>query len=282
MKPRDVVETRVLGAVELIDSATGLRIQRPLKVTCPGLTLVRNRSALLVITGLTARSEAERQLRAHLSQFDAPLDEPETESITRTLSIEDPLGTYMPREAEILLPRRATLPDGADPEDWPDLFKPIGVDLYLAPAATPEPNWSGVRLSLRDRSDVNNPVPLAGALVGVTLNGDSAPRASGMTDERGEGFVPVPGVPITVFVDDDGGASNGSGNGGSTSSAPVESPTVTANLSIRSNAVRTWPANPDQLGDTPITWVPLSDPLPAIQLKTGEIKHVRLDLTPQA
>ena len=279
MRTRDLVEARVLGAVELIDSATELRIQRPLKVSCTGLTLMRNRSALLVITGMTAVTEAERQLKAHLSQFEAPLDEPATETISRTLSIEDPLGTYMAREAEILLPRRATLPDGADPEDWPDLFRPISVPLYLAPAATPGPNWSGVRLSLRDSTDTDNPVALAGALVGVTLNGDTEPSASGMTDERGEGFVPVPGVPITVFVDDDDDQDD---DGDDATDDPVESPVVTANLSIRTAAVRSWPVNPDQLGDTPVSWVPLTDPLPSIRLRTGEIKHVRLDLRPQA
>ena len=309
MARRDLIERRVLGAIELTDGTSGLRIRRPLKVRADGLTLIPNRSGLLVITDIQPLDENERTLKTHLRQFDTPPDQPDIGSVSRTLSIADPLGTYLPRQAGISLPRQATLPDNADADDLPDLFTPIEIKLYRAPAAAAGPNWSGVRFSLRDSSDTDAPVPLVGALIDITLNGDDEPRASGLTDKRGEAFVPVPGLPITVFVDeddatpadddaapadddaapadddaapaDDDAAPGDDDNVDLADEAPVEKPSVTVALSIRSHAESPWPADPDSFGDSPITWVPSSGPMPSLELKTGEIKHLRLDLRPQ-
>lgn len=274
MARRDIVDTRVLGALRFLDATTGQPIERSLKIDGAGLTLSANRSWLYVIRDIQATNEAERQLKAHLGAFEQPPDTPPIGSVSRTITVRDPLRVYMPRRAIVELPRLATPPVAAD-GSRADLFNPVDIRLFRSPAAAKAPNWSGLRLSLTDRSTADDPRPLAGALVTLTSGPGGEELATGQSDERGEAFVPIIGIPATVFVDDDeppGDAPNG----------PVARPSIAVAFAIRSNAAGEWPIDPDHVGADPIVWAPLSDAFPDIDLKTGEVKNVRLDLRPQA
>lgn len=183
-------EARVLGALRMVDAATGADIDSGLRVRAldGSASFVRSRSGLQVIAHWAP-------LAAHAAAFESPPAQPAVASRQLRVAIEDASGRYLPRTVALALPRD---PDPAHALQDGSLFRPIVVPMYLASAAATGPNWSVLRVTLTEEGSGD---ALGGALLRVRRNGDVL--AHGMTDWRGEALVPVVGVPVMTFGEDE-------------------------------------------------------------------------------
>jgi hypothetical protein len=181
------VDWRVLGALRCVDGVTGTPIERPLEVRVAGAEILRNRSGLYVIRRAAALAD-------HEPSFEAPPALPAIGSLALALTVADPLDAYLPRRANLALPRD---PDPANAGTAASLFRPLDLPLYPSPAAPLAVNWAVLRISLVAASGEH----LGGALLRVLRNGNVLAR--GLTDWRGEALVPVAGVPVTTFSEDE-------------------------------------------------------------------------------
>ena len=185
MKP-ELIERRVLGAVRLLDAATGLRVETPLRLAtpeAPTARLTRNRSGDYVIWAVPG-------LEAHTTAFMQPPAQPALGSVELTLLVSDPAGAYLEQRVVIELPRAAR-PEAAD-----SIFQVMERPLYPSPAARTAASWALVRASVK-RAGTEE--PLAGALIRV-LSGNGLSNqvmARGLADARGEALVAVPGIQVT-------------------------------------------------------------------------------------
>ncbi len=218
---RERIEGRVLGALRVVDHATALPLRAPLRLHSDTARVLRNRSGLYVIT------EAEG-LQEHAAAFARPPDTPAPGSVVYRFTIVDPAQRYLPRQLRVPLPR-VPEPTHAD-----SLFTPRDVPLYPAASAGLSPNWSTVRVSVRREG-----TPVRGALLRVIERRDDRVLASGISDERGEALVIVPGVPVTRFADEDDSHDD-----------HAAAPVVVATLPVRLELSLTpggWPVDPDEL-----------------------------------
>lgn len=175
---------RVLGALRLVDGATGAPLDVPMRVNAPGARILRNKSGLYVIREWTT-------LAAHSAEFSAPPATPAVGDEPLTLAIDDPTGRYLSRIVVIDLPRDP-LPGNVANED--SLFRAVDVPMYPSSVAPVTGNWAVVRITLTATGSGN---ALGGALVRVMSGGNVIAR--GLTDWRGEALVPVVGIPITTW-----------------------------------------------------------------------------------
>jgi hypothetical protein len=183
------VEWRALGAWRCIDGATGIPVIAPLDVIAPAeAEIIRNRSGLYIVNRHAA-------LASHSNTFALPPASPPLGSVTLAVAVPDPAGFYLARTAEIRLPRDAR-PENAGTAD--SLFNPVSVELYRSPAAPLGANWVALRVSLTEQESGD---ALGGALLRVRSNGRTLAR--GLSDWRGEALVPVVGVPITTWSEDE-------------------------------------------------------------------------------
>lgn len=182
------VEWRVLGALRFVDATTNIPIERPLQVDAPGATLQRNRSGAYVIRHWGP-------LATHEREFAAPPAAPAVRSQTLNFSVADPSGTYLPIAGQLRLPRES---DPAQASAADSLFQPAVVPLYPSTSAPIGANWAVLRVSLAETA---NGDALGGALLRVRSNGSVLAR--GLSDWRGEALLPVVGVPVTTFSEDD-------------------------------------------------------------------------------
>jgi len=184
------IESRVLGAVRPVDAVTGTPLALPFVVSAEGARILRNLSGLYVLVAVPAVPG----LAAHEASFSAPPATPDAGSVTLTLSLSDPSGAYLPRLATLALPRE---PDPAQATNASSLFQPVPVSMLPSPSAALATNWAVLRLSVAaDNDDL-----LGGALVRVLRNNQVLAR--GLSDWRGEALVPVAGVPVTTFSEDE-------------------------------------------------------------------------------
>lgn len=188
------VEWRVLAALRPVDGVTGMPLRAgaaTVRVEADGARIVRNRSGLFVIHEWPT-------LAAHATSFAEPPDEPEPGSELLELVVRDLSGRYLPRRLNLALPR------DADPEVEAalSLFVPVDVPLYPSPGGDLGTNWCALRVSV-SRNVGGNPGgdALGGALLRVVSAGSVLAR--GLTDWRGEGLVPVAGVPVTTWSEDE-------------------------------------------------------------------------------
>jgi hypothetical protein len=186
---RERVDRRVLGALRCVDATTLMPIDERLRVSAPGVRLLRNHSGLYVIQSWT-------RLPAHEDAFDAPPAAPAVGSESLVLDVRDPSGRYLSRRAAIALPRD---PTPANLELPGALFRPVDVPMYPAPSAPTGANWVELRATVRETASGE---ALGGALLRVVSAGNVLAR--GLTDWRGEAFVPVAGVPITTWSTEPG------------------------------------------------------------------------------
>ena len=185
----ELLDRRVLGALQLQDGVTGLALRQPLQIESEQLVLQRNRQGDYVIFDVLAAAD----LHAHTSAFsDAPAT-PAVESVVIELRISDALGDYLPRRYRLRLPR------DRDPQSAVAIVKPVVIPLYRAPRASTEPNWAVIRATLVDQTTSQR---LPWALIKVVRNGTTT---LAMADGRGEALIAVPGIPVTTW-DAGGGA----------------------------------------------------------------------------
>ena len=179
-------EWRVLAALRPVEGTTGMALRGPLDISGARARIVRNRSGLYVIHEWS-------RLAAHASAFDAPPALPAPGSERLELVLRDPVGRYLPRLASIDLPRDPAAPGAAS------LFVAMDVPLYPSASAGLGTNWTAVRASITDNADG---AALGGALLRIVAGGEVLAR--GMSDWRGEALVPVVGVPVTTWSEDEG------------------------------------------------------------------------------
>ena len=186
---RERVERRVLGALRCVDATTRMPIDEPLAVSAPGARLLRNQSGLYVIDGWTS-------LSTHEGAFDAPPAAPAVGSESLVLEVRDPTGRYLARRVAIALPRD---PTPANVEQPGSLFRAVDVPMFPAASAPTSANWVELRATVRETGSGDG---LGGALLRVVTA--AGVLARGLTDWRGEAFVPVAGVPITTWSTEPG------------------------------------------------------------------------------
>jgi hypothetical protein len=188
----DLIDTRVLGAVRFVDGATQQQISDGLAVDSTQGGFRRNGSGLWVI--LTAAG-----LEAHTIAFDAPPAAPPVASVPMTLTVADQSGRYLPRAATLMLPRDPTPANADQPAS---LFQAVNVILYPSPTAPVSPGWAVIRAHVQNKA---TQAPLQGALLRVLRTPDSQVLARGVSDDRGEALIAVPGIPVTTFSSGAGG-----------------------------------------------------------------------------
>ncbi|MFL5493836.1 MAG: hypothetical protein ACJ8DC_05545 [Gemmatimonadales bacterium] len=180
------VDRRVLAALRFVDGVTGAMLQRPLVLEAPGTRWIRNASGHWVL------AEAPG-LESHPGAFIAPPATPALGSVALTIGVRDPAGSYLARRVTIALPRN---PDPGAADQPASLFRPIAVPLYLAPAASLASGWAVLRLTVTGATPASR---LGGALLRVALASDGTVLARGLSDDRGEALVAVPGIPVTTW-----------------------------------------------------------------------------------
>lgn len=256
---RSVLDRRVLGALELVDSATGERITTPMKFGPPSLGLVRNRSGLHVINRLSPATPQQEQLAAHLNAFDAAPGGLADGAVSFDLTITDPTGRYIPRILTVALPRGA------------DTATPITVPMAPASSAPVGQNWSGIRATLRQQLPGGD-APLAGARVTLKRDSDSAVLGTGYSDKRGEVLALAVGIPVIDFTADPG-----------PDPAIVGTKKVTTRIEIETGPGQAWPPNPEAITSSGQAWEPVAGTLPKPELETGRIVSAGLSflLQPQ-
>lgn len=272
IRVNETVDRRVLGALRCVDQVTGRMLKRPLRISGQGLKFFPNRSFFQVI------SYAEG-LALHLDAFEEPPDTPAPRTLDFNISIQDPSGEYLERLFAFQLPR---VPNEAAEHS---LFNPIDVAMFASPAARLSPNWSIIRASIYDFADPEAENPVPGALLRILDSGDRL-LMSGLSDQRGEAAVIIPGIPITSFSlgAEPPGEPEPDADGEWLASGPViETQTpVTLEVIVRPGAP--WPVNPGEMEERHAEWRKQfrdadSDQLQnglALALKTGKTQSVKL------
>ena len=274
------IEQRVLGAVRLVDRVTGTPLTRSMQIGSDTLRLVRNRHGLYVITHADG-------LEAHAEAFQDAPGSPEPGANAYSLEVRDPLRRFLPRLVTLHLPRDPD-PDNAGRAD--SLFTPRDVLMYPASTAGLSPNWSTVRAAVTQGPDPQTAPPVRGSLIRIIDVAGERVLASGISDERGEALIIVPGVPVTKFSEEDpdgdgppgGGppgfgppdAGHGPGHGHDQPPVLVNTLAVRLELSLADSVP--WPTNPDLLEQNHDANRRVSLDL---ELTTGRMERVAINVT---
>lgn len=256
----DTIDRRYLGALKCVDRATGFHLTRAIKIEAQQARFYRNHSSLYVIQEAPGMEQYTRV-------FKPVPGEPAIGSVAVTVQLSDPLNQYLPRRLQIDLPRDA---DPAHREHEDSLFNPVLVKLYAAPNANLMANWSTVRVSIIRSSDESDEEPVPGALLRVVKTEDDFVLSSGLSDQRGEALVIVPGVPITQFADE------ADGDDDDDEPAPVVISEIPARLEVSLPANPVWPVDPDELELNHSSNLVKSENL---TLRTGRMEKRTIQLT---
>jgi len=252
------VEQRILGALRLVDRVTRTPVARALHISSDTATLIRNRRGFYVIT------HAEG-LDAHVEAFHEQPAAPAHEANGYILEINDPKKRYLPRLLTLRLPRD---PDPDNAGNANTLFTPRDVLMYPASTAPLSHNWSTVRATVT-RDSIT---PQRGALIRITDPSRDTQLSSGITDQRGEALLIVPGVPVTKFADGD----EGNGGGDDDEDSPVVVNTLPVRLELSLGATTPWPVDPDLLEQNHAADLKVSMEL---SLSSGQMERVAINLT---
>ena len=257
----DIVDRRVLGALRCVDRATGFILVRPLNVSSQDASFIVNRSNLYVVKTVAG-------LGTHTETFTEAPSVPDLGSVLISVLVNDPLNKYLPRMIVMGLPRD---PDPDNAENGNSLFKPLDVRMYAAPNATLMANWSTVRVSVMRNDPTQGLVPVRGSLLRIVRVSDDEVLSSGLSDDRGEALVIVPGVPITQFADDEGEI-----GGEETEETPVIVSELPVRLEVSLDSNPDWPVNPDVLETNHAANQVTNETL---TLRTGRIEKLTIELT---
>ena len=249
----DRIDQRVLGAIRLLDRATNNIILRPLSLSADEAKFNRNRSNLYVITHAVG-------LEHHTTEFEVPPVSPATGTIEIDIIIADPSARYLPRVSRVALPRDAD-PEHSDQSD--SLFQAINVALYASANSPVLNNWSTVRASVFRNDSEDGRVPVRGSLLRIVRISNDEVLASGLSDERGEALIIIPGVPITRFADEDDDEDS------------VQVSELPVRLEVSYSASEEWPLDPDVLEDSHSDNLQLSQNL---SLRTGRMEKTTIEL----
>ncbi len=224
------IDRRVIGALKCIDRATGYILTRHLNVISADADFIRNRSNLYVIKLVTG-------LQEYTDSFSRVPSLPAVGSISVAVQVEDPMNQYLPRTLEIKVPM------DPEPANENSLFKPIEVSLYAAPNAGLLSNWSTVRVSVLRNDNVLGKIAVKGSLLRIIRSSDNEVLSSGLSDDRGEALIIIPGVPITQFSEEE----NNEVGGEESNETPVVVSELSVRLEVSFDSSVSWPVNPDLL-----------------------------------
>lgn len=180
----ETIERRVFGAIEFVDDVTEARVLDPLRITAPGVGLLRNRSGLYVIRELDGHDDYTRRFD------DAPSNPPRSNVL---MSVEDPQQHYLPQAFTLSLPRLLGTP--ASPvADVDNALRPAQVRLSPAAALPVRASWAVMRLSVI-ADGTNPPLGLANVIVEATPQPAGLAMQRAMTDRHGDALVVIHGAP---------------------------------------------------------------------------------------
>lgn len=191
---KEVIERRIFGAVEFVDDLSGVRVLDALRITAPGLTLMRNRLGFYVIREVDGHDDYTRA-------FDPPANPVTRDDVE--LVVEDPKQRYLPQAFTLALPRllpKPTLPVA----DADNALKPVSVRLFPAAALGLRASWAVLRLQVTVDGS-NPPVGLANVLVEATPKPAGLAVRHAMTDRHGEALVVIAGAPAILPGSGDAG-----------------------------------------------------------------------------
>ncbi|MCP4378540.1 MAG: hypothetical protein GY794_20485 [bacterium] len=257
------IEQRYLGALKCVDRATGFHLSRHILLQADNLSFLRNRSNFYVIKKAVG-------LESHNDAFEQAPDTPAIGSLTFNVEISDPKFDYLPRTVIIDLPRDT---NPANIDSGNSVFKAIDVQLYAAPNVRVMANWSTIRVSVMREHAVHGKQPVEAALLRVVRESDDEILSSGLSDQRGEALVIVPGVPITQFAEDEGEDRPGRGP---RRTAPVVISEIPVRLEVSVAGGNTWPVNPDLLEQNHAANLVATE---SLTLRTGRMEKVAIQLT---
>jgi len=252
----DVIDRRILGAVRFLDRAAGYMLERPLKVVSEQAEFVRNRSNHYVVTRAPGLDD-------YVNTFRPTPTTPAPLTALVSAVVDDPLQQYLPRSFSMQLPRD---PDPNNAGGPGSAFRAVDAKLYAASRMPIRGNWSTIRASIMQRDTSDAVAPVRGALLRVIRVSDDQVLASGISDERGEALVIVPGVPVTQFADDNGG-----------DDAPVVVAELPVRLELSVSAESNWPVDPDLLEINHAASIRATG---ESALRTGRMNRVVIELTP--
>lgn len=260
MPLREVIESRVLGAVKFLDNPTQAVVTRLLNVSANDTSFIRNRSHHYVINNAPGLAD-------HTTSFMAPPATPPLGSVAVHITVSDPVKRYLPRIVTVNLPRD---PDPEHSDQADSLFRAVEVQLYSAPTFALHPNWSGIRASITQAGTDGTSV--GGALLRVIRASDDVVLARGYSDPRGEALVVIPGIPITNFATDEP----------SEEDADASGPVVIAETAVRVEAIvddsLPWPVNPDVLEANRASWLRDTGGPILLTLRTGQIQFINIEV----
>ena len=226
-------DLRVLGALSPRSGVTGEIIAEPLHVSAPGVTVLRNRSGVYV---LTRAPGFDSFVRAFAAQ---PADPRPGIEDAFTLTVSDPAGAWLPRTVRVVLPRDPTALPAAARRAPGSLFRALEVDLLPAATASVGAWWSLLRIRVERVVDGRR-LGVPGVLLRLRAAPDLAPHDGvadgapaanarilgyGQSDQRGEALLAIAALPAQTFANEvDNGRSIDDGDA---DEATVEAPVVT-------------------------------------------------------
>jgi hypothetical protein len=177
---KDLVDRRVLGAVQFSDAVTTAPVLQPLIADFRPLRVLRNTSGMYVVLSAPG-------MDTFTGTFDTTGVTPPA-AASFTISVTDPSRQYLPRRASIKLPRSTS------PTDPDNVFQPTQISLYPAPSASTRATWASVFVQVVSASDPNARLPWV--LLQTQNAGDSSLLSTTLTDGRGEAqiLLPVAGI----------------------------------------------------------------------------------------
>lgn len=178
----ELLDHRVLGAIEFVDAVTAARVRGPLRIDPVGThaRIEANRSSLYVIHGAPG-------LESHAGTFSRMPATPAAESLDLAVAVSDPSRRYLPRMTHIKLPRKDA--PASDPQS---VLNPIVVPLYPASSASVGQHWAVLRV--RVQTDDGTARGLRNALIVLSPNLDGIEPALAMTGPHGEALAAIAGV----------------------------------------------------------------------------------------
>ena len=183
---QESIENRALASIRFLDAETRAPTTEPILVSGEGLRIIRNLSGLHVVMDAPG-----------FSSYAAHFDLPDTLSAPRTFTLvaHAPSHRYLARSFTLQLPRNTSPgPEATLPSD--SVFRPLDVTLYPSPLMSPSARSAVVRVRVEDKN--HKAVP--GALVSLSLAVPPIERW-GLSNERGEALLLVPGIPIADWGD---------------------------------------------------------------------------------
>ncbi|MFT3870685.1 MAG: hypothetical protein QM715_19720 [Nibricoccus sp.] len=187
---KERIDTRILGAVRWVDAVTLAPIPYPLVATGAQLRFTRNLSGLCVITHADGLEKYTPTFK--LTDL-LPADVVTTGSLGRSGQVEDPSGNYLPTKFTLSLPRDpspALVGPNNDQRPPNSLFSPFEIGLLPSPTSRVAPGFAQVRVLILD----NASNPIRNALARVMATADDALLGCGLSDQRGEALVAIPGL----------------------------------------------------------------------------------------